>query len=300
MSKSENRPKRHHYVPETLLKEFTDNNEKLHFCILRFSDGVAIKPRERVVNSTSPKNLFVETQLYTQYDDHEGKDTSIEKSLSDLETKAAPVIKKIINSARAGRLPELTPREKDIWDVFFLIQSSRTPDVIDPIVNKYPSWISEIIDEYEKEHGPPTEEEIKKVNDPKQIDRTKRNLRATTVTRLTSESKVFKILRSRGLIIGITRKPNKSFIIGSNPAARFYHKLSDPEAEWHLPIAHDITVTHHGSHPREKESLAEITGDHTIRAINEAIYRQSSLIAGRSCKLIASLAQAKRSGPTDS
>ena len=94
MSKSKSRPKWHHYVPELLLKEFTDNNEKLHFCILRSSDGVVINPRERVINSTSPKNLFVETQLYTQYDDHEEKDTSIENSLSSLETKATLVIKK--------------------------------------------------------------------------------------------------------------------------------------------------------------------------------------------------------------
>ena len=294
MSKSENRPKRHHHVPQLLLREFTNNDNKLHFCILGSSEGAVIKPRERVVKSATPKNLFLQKELYTQHGDHEEKDVSVEKSLGELETKAAPVIKKIINSARANKLPELTPDEKNIWDVFFLIQSLRTPDVIDPIVNKYPDWIQEIIDEYEKEYGPPTEEEVKKVNDPKQIDRTKRNLRATTVTRLTSGSKVFQILQSRGLIIGIIRKPNKSFIIGSNPTAKFYRELSDPGAEWHLPIAHDITVTHHDSHPREKESLAEITGDHTIRKINEAICKQSSSIAGSSRKLIASLARVKR------
>ena len=295
MSKSENRPKRHHYVPQLLLREFTNNDNKLHFCILGSSEGAVIKSSERVVKSATPKDLFLQKELYTQHGDHEEKDVSVEYSLRELETKAAPVIKKIINSARSDKLPGLTPREKDIWDVFFLIQSFRTPDVMDPIVNKYPDWISEIIDEYEKEYGPPTEEEIKKVNDPKQIDKTKRNLRATTVTRLTSESKVFQILQGRGLIIGIIRKPNKSFIIGSNPTAKLYRKLSDPGAEWHLPIAHDITVTHHDSHPREKESLAEITGDHTIRRINKIIYNQSSLIAGRSRKLIESLARVKRS-----
>ena len=295
MSKSQNLPKRHHYVPQLLLRKFTDNDNKLHFCILGSSEGAVIKPRERVVKSATPKDLFLQNELYTQHGDHEEKDVSVEYSLRELETKAAPVIKKIINSARADKLPGLTPPEKDIWDVFFLIQSFRTPDVMDPIVNKYPDWIREIIDEYEKEYGPPTEEEIKKVNDPRQIDKTKRNLRATTVTRLTSGSKVFQILQSRGLIIGIIRKPSKSFIIGSNPTAKFYRELSDPGAEWHLPIAHDITVTHHDSHPRGKESLAEITGDHTIRRINEIIYNQSSLIAGRSRKLIESLARVKRS-----
>ena len=295
MSKSENRPKRHHHVPQLLLREFTNNDNKLHFCILGSSEGAVIKPRERVVKSATPKNLFLQKELYTQHGNHGEKDVSVEKSLANLETKAAPVIKKIINSARANKLPELTPREKNIWDVFFLIQSFRTPDILDSIVNKYPDWIPELIDEHEKEYGPPTEEEIKKANDPKEIDRMKHNLRATAVTRVTTESKIFRILQSRGLIIGIIRKPNKSFIIGSNPAVRLYHKLSDPEAEWHLPIAHDITVTHHGSHPREKESLAEVTGDHTIRKINEAICKQSSFIAGPSCKLIASLARVKRS-----
>ena len=295
MSKSENRPKRHHYVPQLLLREFTDNDNKLHFCILRSSEGAVIKPHERVVKSRTPKKLFAEDELYTQYDGHEEENVSVEDSLSKLESKAAPVIKKIISSARADRPPKLTPDEKNIWDAFFLIQSFRTPDVLDPIVNKYSDWIPKLIEGNKKEYGPPTEEEIKKANDPKQIDGTKHNLRATAVARLTPKSKIFQILQSRGLIIGITRKPNKSFIIGSNPTARIYQKLSDPGAEWHLPIAHDITVTHHDSHPREKESLAEITGDHTIRRINEIIYNQSSLIAGRSRKLIESLARVKRS-----
>lgn len=215
--------------------------------------------------------------------------------MSDLETKAAPVIKKIIDSARTDRLPELTPDERDIWDVFFLIQSLRTPDIFDPIVNEYLDWIPEFISDYEKEYGPPTKEEIKKANDPKEIERIKQNLRATTVSRLTSESKIFQILQGRGLIIGVIRKPNKSFIIGSNPTARFYRQLSDPEAEWHLPIAHDITVTHHGFYDRGKENLAEITGDHTIRKINETICNWSSSIAGRSRRLITSLARAKKS-----
>ena len=292
MNKSKNRPKRHHYVPRILLREFTYDNENLYFCILRSSDKI-IKPRERDVNSANLKNVFVKTQLYTQYDDQEEKDVSIEESLSKLETKAAPIIKRIIDSARAGRPPELTPDEKNIWDVFFLIQSLRTPDFIDPIVNKYPDWISEFIDEYEKEYGPPTEEEIKKVNNPRQINRTKHNLRATTLSRLTPESKVFQILQRRGLIIGIIRKPNKSFIIGSNPAAKLYRELSDTEAEWHFPIAHDITVTHHDSFISGQEKLVEITGDHTVRKINEVVCDQSSSIAGRSYKLIASLARVK-------
>ena len=295
MGKSNNRPTLHHYVPRMLLKEFTDNYNKLHFCFLRSSEGSVIKPCKRIIKSAHPKKLFAQNELYTQHGDHNEKDVSVEKSLAKLEARAALVIRKIINAARTGGLPKLTPREKDIWDAFFLIQSLRTPDFINPIVNEYPDWIPEIIDEYQREYGLPTEEEIKKVNDPKEIDRTKRNLRATTPIRLTTESKIFQIIQSRGLIVGIIRKPNKSFIIGSNPTARLYHKLSDPEAEWHFPIAHDITVTHHSSFTREKENLVEITGDHTIRAINETIYKQSSLIAGRSCKLIASLAQVKRS-----
>ena len=271
--------------------------KKLHFCILRSSEGIVIKPSKRIVKSATPKNLFLEKELYTQYGDHGEKNSWVEGVLANLETEAAPVIKKIINSARTNKLPNLSPDEKYIWDVFFLIQFFRTPNILDPIVNEYPDWIPEFISDYEKEYGLPTEEEIKKVNDPKEIERIKHNLKATIVTRLTSESKAFQILQSRGLIIGVIRKPNKSFIIGSNSTAKLHRQLSDPEGEWHLPIAHDITVTHHGFYDRGKEGLAEITGDHTIRRINEIICNQSSLIAGRSCKLIASLAGVKRSGP---
>ena len=78
-------PKRHHYVPKMLLQNFTDDNGRLYVFDRRLP--------EKGVRISSPKQAFVENNMYLQYAYGGGeKDYSIEHSLSQLEGYASLVI----------------------------------------------------------------------------------------------------------------------------------------------------------------------------------------------------------------
>ena len=90
----------------------------------------------------------------------------------------------------------------------------------------------------------------------------------------------------------IIRKKNKSFVIGSNPVLQVFPENGSSggrprpfTASW-LPIAHDIAI----AYGEGEGGLMEFKEDRELRRFNEAIFDQSSAIAGRSDKLIRSLA----------
>ena len=87
-----------------LLRNFTNEKGRLYFFDKRF-------PEKSILEST-PAKLFVERYLYTLYDESGGKDIRVEKLLADIERDANAIVEKIINAARAGKLPKLTPHEK--------------------------------------------------------------------------------------------------------------------------------------------------------------------------------------------
>ena len=282
------RPKRHHYVSAMQQRQFTDDEGKLYF----FQKD----HREKGVTRSSPINIFVKSGLYTQFGKDDKKDVSFETDyLSPLESEASTIIYQIISAARSNQKPQLTPKQRASWDEFFCVQNIRSPDVIDPIIEDYPREESAVLDEFEKNIRPLTPEERSSFEDPGELAKRQHNIRATSPSWVSfHENDAMEILNKKGLLIGICRRPRKSFVIGSNPTVKLsdWDHLSDPSAEFWLPIAHDIIVTHYASYG--VETLIDIEEDEKIRRINKSIYSQSSVIAGRSCALIASLAGLKK------
>ena len=277
-----NEPKRQHFVPRMLLRNFTNEKGLLYFFNKRF-------PKKRVLESTSTK-LFVENHLYTQYDESGGKDIRVEKFLADIESDCSTVVKKIINAARTGKSPNLTPDEKEIWDLFFCCQLVRVPEMIDPYLNNFDEWVSEIAKEYEERFGSlPAEERVLIEHSGVQA-RIKHNVRAIAVINYLSKGELLPALGKKGLAIARIQNSKKSFVIGSNPYIKTsdWNHISDRNAEIWLPVAYDISVSPSLSPGIEK--LIKIKEDSKIREFNEHIFKRSSLIAGRSRKLIASLA----------
>ena len=93
------------------------------------------------------------------------------------------------------------------------------------------------------------------------------------------------------MLIAVISVPRESFVIGSCPIARFHRgiPLTRPEVQFWLSIASDVSVSPYFACGREK--CVEVR-DPFVRKINREIFRQSSAIAGRSEKLIASLSRA--------
>ena len=212
--KATNEPKRHHYIPRMLLRNFTNEKGLLYFFDKRFPD--------KNVLESAPSNLFLETHLYTQYNKSGGKDVWVEKFFAEIERDGNAVVKKIINAAKEGKSPKLTAPERKIWDRFFCCQMIRVPDILNAeIDDNFDKLLSEIWDEYEKRVRPFTAEERAERDNPDVRIRIKHNLRAVTPANvLLREGKVMAALGSKGLAVGIIRNPKKSFIIGSNPCVK--------------------------------------------------------------------------------
>ncbi len=246
-------PKRQHYVPKMVLEGFTDCNGRLYSFNKKH-------PEAGIVN-TKPENLLLQKHIYTQIGDRNEKNCDVEKDLASLESDTAPIIKKIICAARAGKYPELTLPERETWDKFVFSQALRVPDVLD---SSFQKMFGESVSERDKKN-------VKA-----------RGVRAVWETE--DGLNVLKTLEDKKLAIAVITNPKKSLIIGSNPVLKYY-PLEDSRSGYGLPISHDVVVAHYLS----RELF--ILNDEQIRSLNKDMFRQSSVIAGCSCRLIKSLSR---------
>ena len=116
---SSNDPKRHHYIPQFLLKNFLDDSDRF---------WVFDKKKGKLHQGT-PRNTFVEKNLYRTINfDHGNYSCEAEEELSRIESRAAPVIKKIIKCARNNEYPKLSLEHRDAWNRFYHTSCRRTPE----------------------------------------------------------------------------------------------------------------------------------------------------------------------------
>ena len=260
-------PKRHHFVPKMLLRNFTDKKGQLYF----FDE----RSEEKCVRSIGLDNFCVEKNLYTFCDERGNKDVSAERDFNYLvEGPTAGIIKKIISATRSGKLPGLTPSEKRTLDRFLLCQWSRVPDANDPILAR--SFRKSCI-----EHP-----EILNMSE-KEQERFRREMRVKSLTHnvRNPSKKILSVSENKGLAVGITNASDQSLVIGSNPV------LADPPGyflfgrirkDW-LPIAPDIAIASY--FPRGVENFVELD----VGSFNQAVFRQSSAVAGNSKELVGSV-----------
>ena len=273
------KPKRHHYIAQMHSKRFADPDGILYVFDKRFP--------QKGIQKRTPRNLFVEGDFYTQFDDKGAKDVSVETEfLAPLEGKVSPVIEKIVNAARRGSPPNLSPDEKDIWVAYSYIQFKRVPE-------RREKHKEEIFQEIRREIDfigrvrPFTDRELSILDDEETMERLWRNSSVQSVQQPLSEEGAEILLEKR---IGVTvirkPKPRRSFVIGSNPVVRMSHPershLADPTVALWLPLARDVAVT---PCPGERDKVFSANDRH-IRAINKGIFQQSEVIAGCSRELI--------------
>lgn len=267
-----------------ILKRFTNHQGQLYF----FDKRV---PEKGVLTST-PKNLFLEKHIYTQFDKQGVKDVTLEGDFAKLESEADQIIEKIITAARKGLMPNLNANEKSTWDLFSYYQWKRVPDFhgSSDILGDFESHVQEVLSEFESTIRPLTDEERQDLQDPDVLARLKQNAKVMAVANPGQE--VQDVLSQKGLGITIIPNPNKSFVIGSFPTVKLTlpgrTHLADPSVEVWFPIASDVAVT--PALPRGTEKLVQFNEAHHIRYINTSIFKQSTVIAGRSRAQIASLA----------
>ena len=276
-----NKPTNQHFNAKMSQNRFTDEKGRLYFYDKR-------APEKGVLQSI-PKKLFRETHLHTQYLDSGERDFSVEENLSQLEGEANEVIEKIVEKARSGKVPYLTSQEKETFDKFFYFQWKRVPDFLN---ERLPDHEIEkvILDgiERHKAAGEELSPELQNIeNDPRTMSRIRHNLRAMAIGDSSEES--LRRLAETGLLV--IHAPNDSFIIGSRPILERHLPDEPPDSEpslFLLPLAYDVAVQPCLS--KEQVELKIEKRSNLIWEINKAIMAQSTVIAGRSRELIASLA----------
>lgn len=277
-------PIRQHSVPRMLLKRFVNKDGKLYYYDKRL-------PNKEIL-CAKPSNLFTTRHLYTQIGPDGEIDVSVEKDFSVLESNADAVIEKIVSAARAGVVPGLTTEEKEIWNHFLYYQFKRTPDfhTANNTLANFDAHLDRSIIEFERTRRPLTNTERANFQEPDFRERMKKNSWVLAVAKPGPE--VLTVLRGKGLRVTLLEKLNKSFIISSFPIVRFAEfkntHLSDPGVEMWFPIASDVAVSV-APWPGGVERLSIMSDDRHIRIINEALYKQSTIIASRSEELIGSL-----------
>ncbi len=281
-----NTPKRHHFVPQMLLRRFCDETGRLWYYNKKAPHiGVA---------SGAPQSLFFERHFYTV---KEGgvPDTSLETYFSRLEGEANTVIEKICTAGRAGRQPKLSTSEKEVWDLFLYFQWKRTPDSISSKMSfaDFEESLAESLADFEERFRPLTDEERQRILS----ESGKKRIRENARVKATGDpgTLVQDVLRNMGIAIAVVRKPNKSFVIGSNTVVKLTSpgetRLGEPAVEVWLPIAPDVAVC--VIPQRGQEVVIILNDDGWLRSFNAAILRESTVIAGRSAALIQSLVCAR-------
>ena len=267
-------PKLQHYVPQMILRRFTDENGSLYCC--RGAD--AGKP----IWKRKPENVFAENHLYTLYNDDGKPDVSIEKDFSILEGEVSGIIDRLLEAALKGRTPCMDADEKDCWLRYLCRQRRRTPDGARAIVEKH---MDQQIDEfpafYEAYVGRPcTLDELAQINDPADHERYRKNA-FSRFSSFEPRADVMEMLRNTSIVTAVIQTPKKNFVCGSRPIDGF--------GDW---FTMDSKVAVKLICPNGIDNLVVLdnTSTSVIRQINEDIVERSTFFAGPSQELIESLA----------
>ncbi|MFN4220655.1 MAG: DUF4238 domain-containing protein [Novosphingobium meiothermophilum] len=280
MTKKTARPKRHHFIPQMMLRHFADDDGQLWFWRRDLMPGDTRK--------TSTQNLFVEKDLYTFVQGNGEKDVALETFFSNLEGVGAAFINGLAAIVRGGREPELDAGAWEFWSHFFYFHLKRTPGAIaafaeqmnfDELVRQTAAKIKAIRLET---GGDANEENLE--------EKIRKN--ATVMAQAAKPSaEVLAAFEQMGLAIYKVANSRKSFIVTDVPGATARFKLPDgsmSKPTLFVPLTWDIAVGQLAGGRRVE--VVTVDADQ-VRRMNEASAARSLVIAGRSAELIGSLAK---------
>ena len=286
-----NKPRQHHYIPKFLLENFTNNNGYL---------WTAYRPARKVFQTT-PHNLFKEKDLYVSHDispsssklQYSTDYATREGELSKLEGLAAPIVNKIIVSARQEHCPNLSDEETRKFMEFFLSVYRRNPSMLDQITDDFSDVYYHAVSMRAAETGYPLPAKEDLSQDPainKLMELSKQNTKSKFAV---GDHKILRdkdeaSMGNAGLGIIKILNTKRNFIIGNCAFSKKQH--GKPEPAW-LPIASDIAVALIAGSVQEKLLLMkpDNRGDEKIKAINTNSAAQSDIFVGRSETLVGSL-----------
>ena len=287
-----NNPKRHHYIPKMLLNNFLDDKDRI---------WIYDKNGGKLYQGT-PTNTFVQRNLYRTLNfDHENYSCEAEEELSRIESRAAPVIRRIIKCARNNEHPKLSPEDRDAWKRFALAMARRTPESQERVFsgrNRDTFYEAAKTRADELNYDLPDKEILYqdiRILKLKKLVESSINARFAAGAHPYEQDRTERFCHEAGLCVTVICIPKRSFVIGSHGFAivRRNHQNDPAQGSW-LPIAHDVAVAPTAFPDEEFLFQLDHDSDRIIRRINRAAVAQSRIIAGRSKALICSLMQGQQ------
>ena len=271
---SQNRSRRHHYIPEMLTKNFLDGN-----CKLQFFEKSTGSFCER-----TPNGVFWQPHLNTRFVDG-GKrgDWTAETKLGQLESVAATVLKRIIDEFDSGHSPQLTNQDVAVCNRFYIHMLFRNPKYAPAILSRMSAE-----DAYYRACCKLLEQAGLTVPDRLTFDTSAEwedckakivhNNRASFAAALSSglQNEIRRFERDKGLAIGIARKNAVKFIVGDCGVTK--DAIGDDVPFGWLPVSPRVAI-----YPEKQPGfirVVEIEDDH-VDAINDYAYRASDGIVGQ-------------------
>lgn len=273
-----NPPKRHHYVPQMILRHFAAEDSRLWFWRREFDAGD--------VRRAPPQNLFVENDLYAFLHPGGAKDVGLELFFAHLEGAGAKFIDKLAEIVRRDEVPELDAGAWDFWGRFFYFFLKRTPGAIAFFADRMN--LDAMIEEAVKKVRAIRIEEGRDPDEPG-LEAALRQNAIVTAQGAEPSADVLAAFAELGLVIYRIVDPAKSFIVSDVPGATARFRTHD--AGWSrptlfLPLTADIAVGQ--LHGGRKVEVVIVDRDQA-RRMNDASTARSTFIAGRSEALIKSL-----------
>ena len=245
-------PRKHHFVPESDLKNYTDRKRNLH-CFDKTRGHTYV---------TKPSRAFKRRDLYTP---------GIEGALGKLESEFARVTEKVIECSGEGSLSSISAREFDTIREFLILQLRRTLEM------------KEILREVQvrRKKAPLTTREETKFD---------RHWAFHQFVLPVGETRA--VFYSKGLAVGrALDSEKKAFVIGSHPVALSCPggtDATDPQAAIHMPISSEVRI---GLMGELGETTIGWIDDSLVDRQNSDVLRNSNIIASRSLALTESFAK---------
>lgn len=251
------------------------------------------------VYPASPDRVFKERDLYTSYDLTRVtvKSDEDERLLGNIESKASPVVRRIIEAARCGIPPQLLPEGRVAWKQFFIAMARRPPEFQERVSfekrhkDTFDAVCATLLGRNNlKVPGKASFDEDPHFSTLRDISRSNSAARYASGNHPRLQEDAERFSDETGICVAVIRDPKNSFVIGSHglTTVKSHHPADSVYGSW-LPIAHDVAVAPTSFPDKEILWCLDQGRDLRVKAINGATAAQSKIIAGRSRDLICSL-----------
>lgn len=274
----QNPPRKHHYIPKNILRNFTDLSGQLWFARHDWKSAD--------VRKTSPSEIFAQNDLNTWVHNDGTKDVSLENFFADMDGFAAGFIKEFANIIRNDGIPSLDEAAWNFWRNFWFYLIKKSPGYIDFFLER--SKIRETLDEGLRTISTQSLDRISDGQMEANLDRIVKNVVVEAMAEPASP-RLQKFQETLGIVVFRIIDSRCCFVVGDvlGASAKIGGEITSISGEnLFLPLSHDIAL---GLLLDSVEVKVVTVGRDQVRDMNAATTRRSKMIAGRSPALINSL-----------